>query len=81
MTFLTRTFWLDALERAVKTVAQSILSLWIVGDQLFNLLSINWKQTLGVAAGAGVISLLMSIVSAQAGDTNSASLVVDTIKK
>jgi Putative lactococcus lactis phage r1t holin len=69
---------MDAIERAIKTVAQSILSLWLLGDVVFNLLIVNWAQTAGVAIGAGVISLLMSIVSAKTGDNNSASLVVAT---
>jgi Putative lactococcus lactis phage r1t holin len=45
---------------------------------VFNLLIVNWAQTAGVAIGAGVISLLMSIVSAKTGDNNSALLVVAT---
>jgi type II secretory pathway component PulF len=78
MTYFTKLFWMDAIERAIKTVAQSILSLWLLGDVVFNLLIVNWAQTAGVAIGAGVISLLMSIVSAKTGDNNSASLVVAT---
>lgn len=77
MTYFTRTFWLDASERAIKTVAQSILSLWVLGDVVFDLLKVDWRQTIGVAAGAGVLSLLMSIVSAKT--SGGASLVVDTV--
>lgn len=32
MTYFTKSFWMDAIERAIKTVAQSILSLWLLGD-------------------------------------------------
>ena len=77
----TKLFWIDALERSIKTVAQTLLSLWIVGDVAFNLLQVNWEQALGVAAGAAVISLLMSIVSSKVGNTESASLVVETEEK
>lgn len=80
MTIFTTTFWADAAERALKTVAQSILSLWIIGDQVFNLLNVNWEQTLGIAAGAGVISILTSIVSATV-TSGSASLAVKTVPK
>ncbi|MFB6518566.1 holin [Streptomyces sp. NPDC056401] len=76
--YLTRTFWIDAMERAIKTVAQTVLSVWLIGDVVFNLLAVDWGQTLGVAMGAGAISILMSLASAQTGDKNSASLVVET---
>ncbi|MDN5917033.1 MAG: holin [Pseudonocardia sp.] len=70
-------FWAASSERAVKTVAQALLSVWLVGDVAFNLLAVNWGSALGVAAGAGVISLLTSVVSAPAGPTGSPSLVSD----
>lgn len=77
MVFFNKTFLLDSLERAIKTIAQTLLSLWAVGEG-FDLFNVNWKHGFSVAAGAGVISLLTSIVSAQVGDTKSASLVVET---
>lgn len=81
MTLFTTKFWADAAERAIKTVAQALLSLFIVGDQVFNLLTVNWSQALGVAAGAGVISVLMSIVSASVTSSDSASLAVKSVPK
>ena len=81
MTIFNKVFWADAAERALKTVAQSILSLWVVGDKVFSLLSVDWKQTLSVAAGAGVISLLTSIISAKVTSSDSASLSVKTVAK
>jgi uncharacterized membrane protein YbjE (DUF340 family) len=81
MNYLTELFWLDATERAIRTIAQTILSLWLVGDVAFNLLQVDWKQTLGVALGAGVLSLLTSIVTASTGDNRSASLVVEAVKE
>lgn len=81
MTIFTTKFWADAAERAVKTVAQSLLTLWLAGDQVFNLVTVNWTQALGIAAGAGVISILTSIVSAKVTDTDSASLAVKTLPK
>lgn len=81
MTIFTTTFWADAVERALKTVAQTVLSIWVVGDQVFNLMQVEWGTTLGVAAGAGVISLLTSIVSATVTSSDSASLSVKTVPK
>lgn len=72
---LTALFWKDAFERAVKTAAQALLSLWLVGDVAFNLFTVDWGSALGVAAGAAVISLLTSIASGPVGDRGTASLV------
>lgn len=71
----TTLFWKDAGERAVKTAAQALLSLWLVGDLAFDLLTVDWGSALGVAAGAAVISVLTSLVSAPAADVGTASLV------
>ena len=81
MTIFTTTFWADASERAVKTIAQTVLSIWVVGDGVFNLLTVHWGQTLGIAAGAGAISVLTSIVSATVTSSDSASLAVKTVPK
>lgn len=74
----TKLFIRDALERALKTVAQTLIALWLVGDEAFNILTVNWNQAFGVSLGAGVLSILMSIASSNVGSTNSASLTVDT---
>lgn len=71
----TAAFWKDAAERAVKTAAQALLSLWLVGDVIFDLFSVDWGAAAGVALGAAVISVLTSVVSAPAGDKGTASLV------
>ncbi|WFG44371.1 holin [Pseudonocardia alni] len=70
----TAVFWKDAGERAVKTTAQALLSLWLVGG-VFDVLAVDWGSALGVAGGAAVISLLTSVVSAPAADRGTASLV------
>lgn len=69
-------FWKDAGERAVKTIAQTLLALWLVGDVAFNALSVDWGEALGVALGAGVISVLTSLVSLNASGTISPASVV-----
>lgn len=75
---ISKTFWLDAGERAAKTVAQTLISLWLIGDVVFNLLTVDWSAAFGVASGAAVLSILMSIASSGTGNSNSASLVVET---
>lgn len=71
----TKTFWRQAAERAVKTAAQSVLAIWLVGDVMFNILAVDWGQTLGVSLGALVLSVLTSIVSVGSGQPDSPSLV------
>lgn len=57
----TQAFWLAAAERALRTVAQILLALW-VGSGPLNAFDIDWLQSLGVAAGAALVSVLMSMV-------------------
>lgn len=72
---LTAAFWGAALERGVKTVAQVLLSLFVVGEKLFNVYEFDWLSASGIAVGAFVISLLTSLVSAPVSPAGSPSLV------
>ena len=74
----TMLFWKDASERAIKTIAQTLVTLWLTSDAVFNILTVDWQQALGVAVGAGVLSVLTSVASAARSGTDTASLVVDT---
>jgi gp37 len=58
----TREFWAAATERAIKTVAQTVVA--VVGVAGTGLLSVDWVQTLSVAAAAGLASVLTSIADA-----------------
>ena len=58
----TREFWAGAAERALKTVAQSMVA--VLGVAGIGVLSVDWVQTLSVAAAAGLASLLTSIADA-----------------
>lgn len=70
MSIFTKTFWMQALERAIKTAAQTFLALDIT-----NLLDIDWPDMLGVAGAAAVLSIATSIVSASITRKPSPSLV------
>lgn len=61
---MDRKFWIATAERALKTVAQTLLSLLLVGEDALNLLQVDWLNVLSVAAGAGAVSVLMSVVGA-----------------
>lgn len=73
----SRTFWADTTERAVKTIAQTLVAV-LTASGVLDLLTVNWSDALSVAGLAGLISILTSIASSSTG--NSASLVVDNIK-
>lgn len=68
-------FWADAGERAVKTFAQvALVSLGqdAVGVDVF---SADWRNVLGLAASAALVSVLTSVASIQAPAMSPASLV------
>ena len=58
----TKQFWLGAAERAIKTVAQSLVA--VLGVAGTGLLTVGWVAALSVAGAAGLASLLTSIGSA-----------------
>jgi Putative lactococcus lactis phage r1t holin len=71
----TAAFWKAALERAVKTFAQSTLAL-LTGDGM-GLLDVDWATIGSVGGLAAAASLLTSIVSLGFGPKDSPSLVAE----
>jgi len=71
---LTKQFWLDAFERALKTFAQVLLAVFL-GDSTLNVVNFTWTKSLSLAGTAAVVSLLTSVVSTRVSPDNSASLV------
>jgi hypothetical protein len=67
-------FWKDALERAVKTAAQSVLLGLGLGEG-FNAFELDWLLALGFALGGAVLSILTSVASAGVGQTGSPSAI------
>lgn len=59
----TKKFWLGAAERAIKTIAQSLVA--VLGVAGTGLLTVDWVAALSVAGAAGLASLLTSIGSAE----------------
>ncbi len=66
-------FWKDALERAVKTAAQTAVAL--LGTGLVGVLDVDWLQVLSVSAVAALVSLLTSIGSTPFADPGTAGLL------
>lgn len=68
----TKAFWLDTAERAVKTFAQALLAVLVVGVPVWD---VDWLGALGIALTATVMSVLTSIASGATGDPTTASAV------
>lgn len=69
---MTRDFLLDAIERAVKTFAQSLIAFF--GADALDVLQADWGTALSVAGGAVVLSLLTSLLSLKLGSGGTASV-------
>lgn len=59
---LSKEFWLDAFERAVKTFAQALLAVFLVSG--VTVLNADWGTALATAGTAVLVSFLTSLVSA-----------------
>lgn len=69
----TKSFWLEAIDRALKTGAQIPLVIWGIGDQLLNVMEVDWQLAGYYALGGMVVSLLTSIGSAGMATKGNAS--------
>lgn len=78
----TATFWLDAFERLVKTLAQ-VVGATFTADAFTK--GLNQEQALTVIIAAAIYSLTTSIISSGIGEPGSASLLnpapPDTLKE
>ena len=72
----SKTFWVDSIERSIKTIAQSMVAL-LTASGVLGLLDVDFITLLSVSGLAGLVSILTSVASSQANNSNSASLVVD----
>jgi len=70
---MTKTFFRQLLERAVKTAAQSALALIVAAH--FDWFHADWKSIAGTIATATVASILTSLASNSIGPADSPSVV------
>ena len=68
---MTRAFWVDLAERALKTGAQAAAGVLVGAD----VLAMDWQQAAAIVGTAVAASILMSLGSMPIGDHESASLV------
>lgn len=74
----TKAFWKAAAERAVKTGAQSVLTVYFVGDVALNAFQADWGNMAGIGLGGAVFSVLTSLASA-ARDGNPSATNAETV--
>lgn len=72
---MSRKFWKQAAERAVKTGCQTLVVL--LGAGAIDVMHVGWIQDLSLAAGAAALSLVTSVASTRVGDSDSPSLVAE----
>lgn len=73
----TKAFWTAAIERAVKTAAQVVAGVYVVGDRITDKFTFDWGDLLQLAAGGAVASLVTSLASIPLSKGDSPSLVPD----
>ena len=74
----TKAFWKATAERAVKTGAQSVLTVYFVGDVALNAFQADWGNMAGIGLGGVVFSVLTSLASA-ARDGNPSAINAETV--
>ena len=74
MSIVSRKFWRETLERAVKTAAQASVAL-LTADGVLGLLDVNWTDGASVVGLAAVVSVLTSVASEPFGPGDSPSAV------
>jgi hypothetical protein len=71
-TIFTRSFWADALERAVKGAANGLVL--TVGGGVIDWVHLDWQVLASAGIGGAVLSVLTSIASAPFASPGTASL-------
>jgi len=72
----TKKFWIEASERALKTLAQTFLSL-TAATNVFDALTADWQTLVGASLGAALLSYATSIVSVNLGPKKDSPSLVD----
>ena len=68
--YTKKSFWDGVAERGTKTAAQTVLSVLTTGTVVWGL---DWKQAVGLAATAVVVSVLTSLADPDRTDTSVAT--------
>lgn len=74
----TKDFWVDTLERAIRTACQAALSAGVVGG--VGLFEVDWLNVCGIALVAAIASVLTSVASSGRTDSISPASFVTSDK-
>lgn len=74
MMLLDKHFWMDAVERMVKTVCEVALAL--IGTGMVGIMDVDWLNLLSVCVMAALVSVLSSVASSIKTDTVSGASLV-----
>lgn len=69
----TRTFWVEAAERAIRTFAQALVAVLAAGFVFTD--AAAWGEALLASAIAALVSLLTSVAASGVGNPDSPSLL------
>lgn len=72
----TKVFWLDTLDRSIRTFAQALLSTLTVGTAIYEL---DWTAGMGIAATAAAASVLTSISTSGVGAADTPAIVIPEV--
>lgn len=61
MTYTQKAFWLSAIDRAIRTIAQTALA--ALGGENLGFFSLDWSQIGSLALLAGLASILTSLAT------------------
>ncbi|MFC0547037.1 holin [Kutzneria chonburiensis] len=70
---LSKLFWLQSLDRAVRTFAQTLVA--VLGANGVGLLDAPWPAALSAAGMAAVLSVLTSVAASNAGTPGTPDLL------
>lgn len=68
----TVSFWKDATERAVKSLAQAVVL--VLGGDAVDVWHVNWQTVVGAGLGGALLSLMTSLASVGIANRGTASL-------
>ena len=81
----TAAFWRDTAERAIKTFSQALIVAWPISGWVQSMADFSWEsggqQVLTMvitAAGAGLLSILMSVAGSYTGEKGTPQIGTET---
>lgn len=74
----TKQFWLDAVERAIRTAAQAAIG--VLGVEAVGVLTTDWQGVTLAAIVAAIVSVLTSMGGSQRGDPDTATLITPPVE-